>query len=327
MSTLSDFPNSDVRMVGRCFDDVDEAAQVLSTHRDIEIKPVCLEPFQTSIYQADFGDNLTMIFAEVSSPVHVTGDRRPGFVHFGSFLHLGSQPTYVHQHQVDLDTLCGFDTSRNTDSIYSDNLALAEIQVRQDLLESTLAAMRRDDLDAQFLKQELVHLPTTLSVYRRYMQDLRQLVKQQSPLLDRPDYQTMILGDVLPLLIDAIPKRDSTFWVSTHPHQRAQLVRQATEYIETHIHTPLTLKDLYTALGVSRRTLFYSFESVFGVTPMEYVKVQRLQGVRRSLQAADTQTDTVVGIAHQWGFWDSGQFAKAYRAQFGELPSETLRKA
>lgn len=314
-------------MAGRCFEDADEATQVLSTHRDIWVKPVSLEPFQASIYQADFGDDLTIIFAEVSSPVHVTGDRRTGFVHFGSFLQLGSQPTYVHQHPVDLHTLCGFDASRNTDGIYSANLVLAEIQVRQDLLESTLVAMQRDDLDAQFLKQELVHLPTTLSVYCRYMRDLMQFVKQRSPLLKRPDYQMMILGDVLPLLIDAIPKRDSTFWVPPHPRQRAKLVRRATDYIEAHIHTPLTLKDLYTALGVSRRTLFYSFESVFGVTPMEYVKVQRLQGARRSLKAADPQTTSVATIAYQWGFWHSGQFAKAYQAMFHELPSHSLHNS
>jgi AraC family ethanolamine operon transcriptional activator len=205
-------------------------------------------------------------------------------------------------------------------------MRLSALQVRQDLFEATRAAMRRDDLDDRFLKQDVIHLPTTLSVYRGYMQELMQLIEQQSPLLQRPDYHQMIFGDVFPLLIDAIPRREPKFRLSPHPRHQAQLVRRAREYIAAHIHEPLTLKDLYAALGVSRRTLFYSFESVFGVTPMEYIKVQRLQGARRMLKQANPTTASVAAVAHQWGFWHSGLFAKAYKAMFGELPSETLRK-
>jgi AraC family ethanolamine operon transcriptional activator len=323
MGTHPTLQNSGVRLIGRRFDDVDEATQVLSTYREAHIKPLSLEPFQSTIYQADFGD-LTIIFGETSSPIYLTGERRPGFIQFGLPLQTAVQPTYVHQHLIDTHTLCGFDASREVNSIYPANIVLSEIQVRQDLFESTLAAMRRDDLDARFLKQELIHLPITLSVYHGYMQELMQLVKQQSPLLQRTDYRQMIIGDVLPLLIDAIPRREPNFYLRPHPRQQAKLVRRATEYMEAHIHEKLTLKDLYTTLGVSRRTLFYSFENVFGVTPMEYVKVQRLQGTRRSLKAADPKTASVVAIAHQWGFWHSGRFAQSYKALFHELPSQTL---
>lgn len=206
-------------------------------------------------------------------------------------------------------------------------MRLSTVQVRQDLFETTRAAMRRDDLDDRFLKQDLIYLPTTLSVYRGYMQELMQLVKQRSSLLKRPDYHQMIIGDVVPLLIDAIPRRKPQFRIPPHPRQQAQLARRARDYIVAHIHQPLTLKELYTALGVSRRTLFYSFETVFGMTPMEYIKLQRLQGARQSLQAADqAKTTRVAPIAHRWGFWHSGHFAQEYKAMFGESPSETLKK-
>jgi AraC family ethanolamine operon transcriptional activator len=318
--------NGGGRLISQHFDDVDEATQVLSTHRAALVKPLSAEPFKASIYQADFRD-LTIIFGETASPISLTGDRRAGFVQFGLPLHLGSHPIFVHQRPANTHTLCGFDASREADSIYPANIVLSEIQVEQRVLETTLAAMRRDDLTPQFFRQELISLPTTLSVYRRYMEDLLQLVKQRSPLLQRPDYRQLIIGDILPLLIDAIPRRAPDFCLAPHPQQQACLVRRATDYIEAHIHTPLTLKDLYTELGVSRRTLFYSFESAFGVTPMVYIKAQRLQGVRRALKAADPNTASIVAIAHQWGFWHSGQFAKAYKTMFGELPSATLQKS
>lgn len=326
MNTDQTIPKSNLQLISRHFDDVDEATQVLSTHREAHVKLLSSEPFHASIYQADFRD-LTIIFGEIASPISITGERRAGFIQFGLPLHLGSHPIFVHQRPANTETLGGFDASREADSIYPANIVLSEIQVEQRLLETTLAAMRRDDLTPQFFKQELISLPTTLSVYRRYMQDLMRLVKQRSPLLQRPDYRQLIIGDALPLLIDAIPRRAPDFCLAPHPQQQAKLVRRSMEYIEANIHSPLTLKDLYTELGVSRRTLFYSFERVFGVTPMEYIKVQRLQGVHRALKAAVPNLTSIVAIAHQWGFWHSGQFAKAYKTMFGELPSETLRKS
>jgi AraC-like DNA-binding protein len=35
----------------------------------------------------------------------------------------------------------------------------------------------------------------------------------------------------------------------------------------------------------------------------------------------------VTAVALRWGFGHLGQFAADYRARFGELPSETLRRA
>jgi AraC family ethanolamine operon transcriptional activator len=323
MSVLKTPLSSQPQLICRQFRDVDELTQLLNTHREVRVEPLSLEPFQATMYQVDF-EALTLIFGEVLSPIHLTGARRSGFTQFGVFLQLGGGPALVHQRSVDIDTLCGFDASRGSNNIYPQNTLIGEIQVRQDLLESTLGSMRRDDLDARFFKREFIHLPRMLSTYRSYMQQLFHLVKQRSPLLKRSDYGRLIIGDLLPLLIDVIPRRKPHYQLPPHPAQRTKLVHRARDYIHAHIHEPLTLKDIYTALGVSRRTLFYSFESIFMVTPMEYIKAQRLQGARRSLKQADPKTTSIASIAYDWGFYNSGHFAKAYKAMFNELPSKTL---
>jgi AraC family transcriptional regulator, ethanolamine operon transcriptional activator len=58
---------------------------------------------------------------------------------------------------------------------------------------------------------------------------------------------------------------------------------------------------------------------------MAYLKIQRLNGVRRTLRDSDSEITTVMQVAHQWGFWSAGHFSKDYKEMFGELPSETLR--
>lgn len=59
---------------------------------------------------------------------------------------------------------------------------------------------------------------------------------------------------------------------------------------------------------------------------MAYLKVQRLHGARRALKLHDPKTTSVTAIAQQWGFWNLGHFGQAYKALFGELPSQTLRR-
>jgi AraC family transcriptional regulator, ethanolamine operon transcriptional activator len=58
---------------------------------------------------------------------------------------------------------------------------------------------------------------------------------------------------------------------------------------------------------------------------MAYIKIQRLNGVRRTLKNGNYNTTTVMQVAHQWGFWSAGHFCKDYKEMFGELPSKTLQ--
>jgi AraC family ethanolamine operon transcriptional activator len=85
----------------------------------------------------------------------------------------------------------------------------------------------------------------------------------------------------------------------------------------------VTITDLCRATHVSRRTLQYSFESILGISPNQYLRISRLNGVRRALLQSDG-VEHITDIASQWGFWHMSQFAKDYANLFGERPSQTL---
>jgi len=63
-----------------------------------------------------------------------------------------------------------------------------------------------------------------------------------------------------------------------------------------------------------------------GLTPVAYLTRLRLHRVRRALLAATHGSATVSALALNWGFWHFGDFSRAYKECFGELPSETLRR-
>jgi len=100
---------------------------------------------------------------------------------------------------------------------------------------------------------------------------------------------------------------------------------RARPFIEAHRDRPITVAELCEATRLSRRTLEYAFGEQLGVSPRAYLAALRLDGVRRELVPSDPPV-TIADVANRWGFWHMGQFAADYRRQFGELPSETLRR-
>jgi transcriptional regulator GlxA family with amidase domain len=77
---------------------------------------------------------------------------------------------------------------------------------------------------------------------------------------------------------------------------------------------------------VSERVLHYAFKERFGISPKRYLQAFRLDSVRAELRSADPSVAKISDVANRWGFWHMGQFAADYRRQFGELPSETLKR-
>ena len=106
---------------------------------------------------------------------------------------------------------------------------------------------------------------------------------------------------------------------------RSLLVKTAEEYALSHAGEPLYVTDLCRAAAVSERTLEYAFKEVMDLTPVGYLLRLRLHRVRRALLAAKPGSTTVSAEALNWGFWHFGEFSRAYKECFGELPSESLR--
>jgi len=132
-------------------------------------------------------------------------------------------------------------------------------------------------------------------------------------------------NDLLKLLLEAHP-HNYTRLVNRSSKGGAWHVRAAEEYIRANAHLPLSLGDICRAAGVNVRTLQHAFQKKRGRCPMQFLREVRLQEVRAALSQPSEDT-SVTGVAAHWGFLHFGRFAREYRCRFGELPSETLRRA
>ncbi|WP_407174892.1 helix-turn-helix domain-containing protein [Bradyrhizobium sp. STM 3562] len=59
--------------------------------------------------------------------------------------------------------------------------------------------------------------------------------------------------------------------------------------------------------------------------PIRFLTLRRMHLARRALLRAEPGSATVTRVVTDHGFWELGRFSVAYRALFGESPSETLR--
>lgn len=109
-----------------------------------------------------------------------------------------------------------------------------------------------------------------------------------------------------------------------HSSPRPRNLRGALAYIEAHLDEPMTLGDIARAAGCSARTLNDAFQEHFAVSPITRVRQLRLDRVRAELLDGAA---SVTEIACRWGFSHLGRFSAAYHERFGELPSQTRRRA
>ena len=110
-----------------------------------------------------------------------------------------------------------------------------------------------------------------------------------------------------------------------NPTARKRMVDRAREYALGHLDEPLSILDLCNHIGASRRKLQYCFQETLGINPVAYLRVLRLNAVRRELRKS-TQAQGVQAVAARWGFWHLSRFSSDYRTLFGESPSQTLRR-
>jgi transcriptional regulator GlxA family with amidase domain len=104
-----------------------------------------------------------------------------------------------------------------------------------------------------------------------------------------------------------------------------QTLRRAIAFIHDNAHRDIGLTDIASAIGVTPRSVQYTFRRHLGTTPLEYLRRVRLDRAHRDLQAADPAVDTVMAIAGRWRFGHPGRFSIAYKEAFGHPPSRTLR--
>jgi AraC-like DNA-binding protein len=101
---------------------------------------------------------------------------------------------------------------------------------------------------------------------------------------------------------------------------------RVTQFVSANLGRPLTLTELERVGHMSRRALHNGFMKAFGMSPMGWVREQRLLKARELLRAPQ-EIHTVIQAVYACGFTNPSTFAAHYTHRFGERPSVTLQRS
>ena len=104
---------------------------------------------------------------------------------------------------------------------------------------------------------------------------------------------------------------------------RTRLAQQAVEFMRAHLMDNVSIGEVCAEIQVSACTLRRAFQETYGVSPKQFYLRARLGAVRHELVSCSPE-ESISDIANAYGFWHMGQFARDYRALFGQLPTQTL---
>jgi AraC-like DNA-binding protein len=128
-------------------------------------------------------------------------------------------------------------------------------------------------------------------------------------------------------LLFAPPHNYLAALASPSPAAGIRPVSHAVELLRNSPAYPWTVTELAARVSLSVRSLKEGFRRSLDTTPMTYLRHLRLEKVHEELALAAPGTVSVTEVTARWGFVHLGRFAAAYRSEFSERPSDTMRSA
>ena len=110
------------------------------------------------------------------------------------------------------------------------------------------------------------------------------------------------------------------------PRRGPDRVQQAEALLSAQAGDAVSLGAVAAGVGLGLRSLQIVFRATLGVSPRRRLAQIRLDQARRRL-LNPAPGETVTSIALECGFTHLGRFTAAYLQMFGELPSQTLKRA
>ena len=250
------------------------------------------------------------------------GTTPTGMRTFALPLSLGG-PLFWRKYEISENHLMVFPEDRELQAMSGGSCDIPTLSLDQQLVDDYLSQSGMDATGLFSTERAVEVAPAEKASMRRSLELFAEFLVKYS---NHPEFHAFSAGireDMVHLLLGSMLNPESLAR-PVRPSQAARTVRIALGYIESHLSEPLTVAEVCTFVGCSRRVLELSFKRYLGVSPKQLIKLLRLRACRGSLLSAKP-SDTVSSIALQHGFWHLGQFAVDYKKAFGESPSTTLK--
>ncbi len=147
--------------------------------------------------------------------------------------------------------------------------------------------------------------------------------------IENPGIGTRLFADTMARTLALVLIRRHSTASGAETVQRIEMtarqLRQATNYIESHLDQDLTLDSISAAPEMSPFRFARAFRKATGQSPRQYVIARRIERAKELLRSSDTD---IVEVAHQVGFSTQSHFTTVFGRRCGTTPKryrETCR--
>ncbi len=201
-------------------------------------------------------------------------------------------------------------------------LDMAGIVIPIAILQSVMLEDEWQTVSLQIEQARLKHIqPATRDKLRLLLTGAIEALEQADGFALAPALSKAFASDAARALVDCLSPDECESTLSLSETRCLRIVRDAQALAMQSANENVSIEDICRSLAISRRTLQMSFHRALGIQPATYLRAVRLNAARRTLKECGSVTEA----ATAWGFWHFGRFAQAYKAMFGEHPSQTAK--
>lgn len=139
-----------------------------------------------------------------------------------------------------------------------------------------------------------------------------------------PEECRLFRGRIVRLLYDYLSAHQDL--QRQNPGTQERLLQRALLLVDSRPEHQFSLAELSREVYASKRAIQYAFNELIGLSPMRYIKLNRLNMIRKELllQGPDARIGTLVG---KYEFSNLGRLVREYTELFGERPRDTARQS
>jgi len=318
-------PNASYFIVRSQFDDFDALSEAIRAW-DLDFRQLDRGQSTAELSQL-IGSQVIFSHARFSRLYHQQGSTPPGMRTFALLEdHVGG--IHWFGREVTPSSLMCFPASRELEAVSKPNFEVYTISFSEELLHKIAAILGLTELQTILCKEDkLANCDTgIMQAIRWKLRKIRHYTQGMSQPINNAEVTQILEQDLPTLILTALTESADVTQAKPAQWKKQRALRKAKDYINIFSKEPVTVSDLCQYADVSMRTLESAFKEYFDVTPKNYLKVARLNGVYKELRKQYSPFQSITDVANEWGFWHMGQFARDYKSLFDELPSETLKQ-
>jgi AraC family ethanolamine operon transcriptional activator len=223
--------------------------------------------------------------------------------------------------KIDSNQFLLFPKDRTLDVVSHNNFDVYIISINEIFLMNQLEMYKFSNCEKHFAENDV-----RLSFSVDFLHDFHNSVNRLFRLAAGTNVNKKIINehihDLILLLLNALERSQDNRDQKVQ-RKRDLGLKKAVDFINIHIEDNVSIPYLCNYVGLSQRSLEYSFKEVYQISPKQYIKAIKLNTIKNEL--ANNHDILISDLAAIYGFWLMGQFAADFKNQFGLLPSK--RKA